>query len=63
MCLLALPAACSSSLVATHLAWQHLQEHRTWALAAGVNTLLLPGTTGMFNTAGTFFPKRFKRWC
>jgi len=53
---LSVDTACSSSLVATRLAQQALTEMAaaapSAALVGGINTMLLPSTTGMFKAAG-----------
>ncbi|KAL6765561.1 polyketide synthase [Haematococcus lacustris] len=54
---LSVDTACSSSLVATHLACTHLaSQQQHIALTAGANTMLLPGTTAMFNQASMLAP-------
>ncbi|MEM8604516.1 MAG: beta-ketoacyl synthase N-terminal-like domain-containing protein [Cyanobacteria bacterium P01_H01_bin.121] len=54
---LAVDTACSSSLVAIHLACQSLrQQECELAIAAGVNLVLIPGTSVIFSQAGMLAP-------
>lgn len=50
---LAVDTACSSSLVAVHMACESLRSgESTWAIAGGVNLILLPDDTLALNAAG-----------